>query len=93
MSNFLNYREESRKNYGTSQKDSLTLEQLSVGANLRIADALEIIAKDKKRLEDDYNYMRENRDYWRQQFEIIQNKYRGQKGLVTKLKKKLNGTT
>ena len=90
MGEFKNYRQESRSNWGTSDKDGLTIEQISLGAQLRMADALDVIAKDKQKLEDDYKYMSERCHYWRLEYEKLRDMYRAQKGLVTKLRKKLN---
>ena len=53
---FKDYRKESRANWGTSQSENLTPEQIRLGALLRIADAIETMAKS-------YNEMRMNRDW------------------------------
>lgn len=90
MGEFKSYRQESRSNWGTSEKGTLTIEQISLGAQIRMADALEVIAKDKQNLEDDYKRMSERRDFWRLEYEKMLAKYRAQKGLVTKMRKKLN---
>lgn len=57
---FKPYRDESRKEYGTTDP-KLTTQQIQVGALLRIADGLEFIGDilaDKKRLEKENKAMR-----------------------------------
>lgn len=50
---FKNYREESRLQYGREMDpdQGLSVEQLNCGSILRIADAVETMAKDRKELE------------------------------------------
>lgn len=50
---FKNYRDESRSQWGAHQETSLTIEQLMLGATLRIADATELMAKNVVQLQDD----------------------------------------
>ncbi|HEY4326127.1 MAG TPA: hypothetical protein VGN20_19210 [Mucilaginibacter sp.] len=63
---FKSYRKESRdNNYGTSSGESLTNEQINLGCNLRIADALETIAQDKKILESEIKHLQSSNDFLR----------------------------
>lgn len=61
MSKFLNYRDESRKGWGT-EGDGLTRDQIQTGALLRIADATELMAKTHADLA-------QSRDYYKKRFE------------------------
>lgn len=54
----INYRDESRKAYGT-QRENLTLEQLNTGALLRIADATEKACADREALERQLKQLRQ----------------------------------
>lgn len=45
---FKQYKEESRKSWGTDKTSSLNMEQITLGAVLRIADSLEEIAMSLK---------------------------------------------
>jgi len=51
------YADESRKNWGTSDPEPLTIEQIKIGALLRIADAVEKMASS-------YDTVRNARDFW-----------------------------
>ena len=84
---FKDYREQSRTQWGT-EAASLTLDQLNTGAILRIADATEKMATNHVKLQDDYDYMRKDRDRYKERFERAENKIRGLKGAITKLKKR-----
>lgn len=50
-----NYREESRKNYGTDTEDGvgITMDQLNAGSLMRIADATELMARNFLELQAD----------------------------------------
>lgn len=52
------FRQRSRADWGTDELNQLTLEQINTGAVLRIADAVEKVAKRHDELIDD-------RDYWK----------------------------
>lgn len=92
MSNkvFKSYREESRVNWGTNidEKENISSEQISLGALLRIADASEAMAKNHLTLQDNYNFMKERRDYYRELSEKQERQIRALKGVITKLKRK-----
>lgn len=84
-----NYKEESRKDWGVTQEAALTIEQINIGAVLRIADACELMAKDREKLEAGYKYMRERRDYYSTECERMVAKWRAGKGQITRLKKRI----
>lgn len=56
------YREESRKDWGTSSDSALSIEQINSGAILRIADAVEKMARNYSDLIDDRNWQKERAD-------------------------------
>ena len=56
------YRQESRKDWGTSQEFNLKAQQIQLGALLRIADATEKMCRDRENLENSYKYMHQSRD-------------------------------
>lgn len=87
MAEFKDYREQSRTSWGT-EATSLTLEQLNAGAILRIADATEKMATNHVKLQNDYDYMRKDRDRYRERAERAERKITAMKGVITKLKKK-----
>ena len=86
---FKNYREESRKQWGQDQETSLNIEQITIGALLRIADATEAMAKNHVKLQEDYDRMKQSRDYNREKVQQLENSLRTMKGVVTKLKKRI----
>jgi hypothetical protein len=53
--NWIDYREASRRNWGTEKEDNirLNMEQINCGALLRIADATELMAKNYAQLQSD----------------------------------------
>lgn len=87
---FKDYRQQSRDvRWGTSD-DRMTLEQINAGSLLRIADALELSAKDREKLERDYKYVRSARDEYRRRCESLERRIAAMKGVITKLKKRAN---
>lgn len=85
---FKNYREETKKNWGSNDPDSLTLDQIQTGCMLRIADATELMARRYQDLIDDrdrYKRWYENQQQENAKLVRSNNAY---KGIVKKLKKK-----
>lgn len=86
---FRNYREQSRSvQWGSSQGGNLLIEQINCGSLLRIADAVETMAKS-------YDNLREDRDYWKARakehiasVERLRHSNRALQGVITKLKRK-----
>lgn len=88
MSDFQNYREESRKNWGTDKEKNLTIEQINCGSMLRMADAAEKMASS-------YTEMQRQRDMYKSLLRERQAECRrlsktiaGLRGYITKLKRK-----
>lgn len=94
---FLDYREESRKNWGVftaDEDEGLGREQLKTGALLRIADSLETIEADKQELQEEIEHLQGRLDRMgkmyakkREALEDARNSLRTQKGWVTRLQK------
>lgn len=66
-----------------------TESEIQLGCLQRIADATELMAKDREKLIRDYDYMRNNRDAYRTRYETEAHRNRALKGVITKLKNKL----
>lgn len=83
------YKELSITNWGRnlSEDENPNRDDLKLGCLLRMADSMEAMAKNHVKLQDDYNYMKERRDYWQSEAESLQRKIRSMKGVITKLKK------
>lgn len=86
---FKNYRDESRKNYGTTTDDSVCLEQLNAGCLLRIADATEAMAQNHNQLIREKEAMRISRDWFEYEYREAQKKNRYLRAQVTRLKNQL----
>lgn len=83
MSEFKNYREESRTNWGRSNGE-VTREDLQFGCLLRIADALERIASLDlvSKLQNAENDVK----YYKERVRELGHKQRGLKGAITRMK-------
>lgn len=85
---FKNYRVESRDTWGAYQEAALSREQLQLGAQLRIADAVEKMAQGYQSLIDE----RERYKRWYEEERVRNQKLRRQvsalRGHNTRLKKK-----
>lgn len=89
---FLNFRDESRKEYGTKQPSAdscLNNEQLKIGAILRIADAVEDVAKDYRQLQKEHDRLSQAYRRQGQYLEMSQRSNSALRGVITKLKRKL----
>lgn len=85
MSEFKLYREESRKNYGTSA--GIDLDKLKTGALLRIADATEKMAQNYDALLQAKKSAEEGRNYWRSESERMARRINSLRGVITRMKK------
>lgn len=82
------YRQESRKNWGTETDGSLSHDQIKLGALLRIADALELVSKNHRNLIDERDRFEK---YYREEQNDNQTQRRrvaGLKGYIRRLKRK-----
>ncbi len=84
---FKSYRAESRADWGTSEEGSLSIEQINCGAHLRIADAVEAMAKHHVTLREE----RDRFERWykeaRAREEKLKHSNAALRGYITRLKK------
>ena len=82
------YKEQSRINWGRhmDSDESMSIDEVNCGALLRIADASEAMAKNHVKLQGDYDFMKESRDYWEAEAHKLRRQIRALKGVITKLK-------
>lgn len=80
-----NCREESKQNW-ISRGNT---EDINAGSMQRMADALELIAKDRQKLIDDKEYYQESAKRYQECYENEQRRVAALKGVITKLRKKL----
>ncbi len=83
-------KEMSRKNFTTNDSfsDYPDLRHIEIGCLMRIADALELIAKNNQQLIEDYESMKRSRDWYRDERDKSDRKCAAFKGVITKMKKK-----
>lgn len=91
MSEFKSFRKESKKDFGLFQNinDNLNIEHIKIGCLLRIADAAENIAINYTKLQNDYNYVKERKDYYQEKYYEMQRKVSALKGVITKMRKSI----
>lgn len=89
MSNFLDYRVESRKTYGCRNQSNLERDQLQFGALLRIADASEAMAKRHIELIDENARLQNLKMYAENRLKVEEQTSRALRGVITKLKKQI----
>jgi len=87
MGEHRSYAKESRSNWGTSSSDALSIEQITLGATLRIADATEAMAKSHTALiEEKERYKR-----WHEEksaaYDRLERSYRAVRGHLTRIKR------
>lgn len=85
------FKDESRKNWGISDNSELDRDQIQLGAILRIADATERMCLDREKLERDYQYMRKQRDRYRDLLDKERRRVTALKGVITRMKRKQGG--
>ena len=87
MGDFKTYRDESRINWGT-RDNSLSLEQINTGSLLRIADAVEIMAKRYQDLIDECDRYKHRHKQAVEEIKSLNCRIAGLKGTITRLKKR-----
>jgi len=87
MGNLKSFREESKRDFITTGMP--TIEQLQTGALCRIADAVEIMTKDRVKLENDLNWYRENYRNQLERIATLEKSRNTYKGKFNNLKKRL----
>lgn len=90
---FKSWRDASRSNFGTNlntELESLDAERVGVGALMRIADAVETVAKDRIQLEKSLKYYKDAYENSQAEIANLNHKISGYKSHITRLKNKLN---
>jgi len=88
---FKSYREQSKTDWGINlpEQTPLDVDQIQIGALLRIADATELMASNYKKLQEENIRLRKSVDYWMDNSYAKDRKIKVYKGVITKLKRKL----
>lgn len=89
----VNLKEASKTNWATSPLNGDGYpgdENIKIGCLQRIADATELMAKDRQRLIDDLEWTKRSRDSWQKTAERLERSNAALRGVITKLKKKSN---
>lgn len=84
-----NFRDASRTTWEKINGDVTTIPDLTFGCMLRIADAAEVMAKDHQRLLDDNEYLKRRNEEYLTRIQNRDRQIRGLRGVITKLKKRL----
>lgn len=85
----LDYRQRSRESWGVSAPGtSLSTEAITLGCMQRIADATELMAKDRLRMENDLAWYKKRYDELRAENKRMANRINGFKGYIKGLKRK-----
>lgn len=90
---FKKWREASRADWGTNidpETENLSVEHVRTGAFLRIADALETVAKDRIQMEKDLKYYKEAYNKSKDKIESLTRSISSYKSHITRLKNKIN---
>lgn len=91
MIKFISYREGSKTNWGTeTENGKLTVDQIQLGAVLRIADSLERIEEPYRKLIQENEWYIKRHGEHRAQIQKLRNQLRGTKAALTRIKKNLN---
>ncbi len=84
------YRAESRLSWGSNQEGPIDREQITLGCILRIADAVETVAKDRIKMESDLKYYKDAYRREQETIKALRNQITGLKAAKTKYKNQLN---
>lgn len=88
MSTFLEYREHSRRGWGTHSTDNrLTDEQIRTGAIQRIADACEKMAASYDQMRQDRDWQKEAKERERAHAKRLEHRVAGLRGYIKRLKR------
>lgn len=83
------YRAESRKNWYSTSESSLTIEEITLGCQLRIADATEAMAKNHVQLMKDRDQYKRWYDQKCEALAAAERSNTSLRGQITKLKKQI----
>lgn len=85
---FVSHVEDSKTHWGNQKEEDEFpgLDRIKVGCLQRIASATEAMAKNHVQLQNDYNYMRESRDRYRDLYEKEAKRSAALRGWITRYK-------
>ncbi len=83
---FKSYADRSRRDWGHSDEKT-TIEEIQLGATLRIADAVEKVAQNYDSLLRAKRSAEESRDHWRKRAEQLERQRRSLRGTITRMKR------
>lgn len=86
----LTLRQGSRRNYLPKEGKETSNETLHTGALLRIADAVEVIAKDYHQIIKDRDYYKRRAAVRMEQIEALERKIAAERGVKTRFKNQIN---
>jgi hypothetical protein len=83
------FRKQSQDNWQQSLGPDGAIDQINAGSFQRMADALELIAKDRQKLINDKEYYQASAKRYQERYYNEQRRVAALKGVITKLRKKL----
>jgi len=92
---FKKWRDSSRADWGSNidpEIENLSLEHVRTGALLRIADAIEVVAKDRVQMEKDLKFYKDAYHESRDEVESLNRSISTYKSHITRLKNKIKGS-
>lgn len=92
MAKTIDIKQASRSNWVAEPRNEFDYpgdENIKIGCLQRIADATELMAKDRQKLIDDYEWMKKSRANYIDMYHTEQRRTAALKGVVRKLKKQL----
>ena len=86
-----NYRKLSRRDWQVAEAETVVVtgEHIQLGCTLRIADALETIAKSRVEMEDEIAALKCSVKFYRSRSDRLENRNRGLRGRITVLNRKI----
>lgn len=88
MSNFKSYKEQSKANWGIFQDEGLNINQIQLGAILRIADASEKMASNYVKLENDLKFYKDRYESGQKDIEKLRRSNAALRGVIKRMKGK-----
>ena len=87
---FKSYRQKSRANWGRNTTQALTLDEVQLGAILRIADAAEAMAKNHVQLQSERDHYKQCCDQEQERVAKLERSNAALRGQITRLKNRIN---
>jgi hypothetical protein len=87
------YRQTSRGKLVSNNEDLLTIEEIKFGAILRIADATELMAQDRLKMERDISFYKNEMNVARDRWNDAERSNAALRGHITRLRNKIKSLT